>query len=87
MISEQHKEAYLRFRVQLAQDYVNMIKKALFGARWLRRVTTSVEASLWKRWVRRFFFCLPPLSAHDSRHRLLSNEYVPVACAQCRAYE
>lgn len=26
--------------------------------------------------------CLPPLCAHDSRHRLLSNEYVPVACVQ-----
>lgn len=71
MISEQHKEAYLRFRVQLAQDYVNMIKKALFGARWLRRVTTSVEASLWKRWVRRFFFVF-----HHCLHMTVATGYL-----------
>lgn len=32
-------------------------------------------------------FCLPPLSAHDSRHRLLGNEYVPVAWRPCAASE
>lgn len=32
-------------------------------------------------------FCLPPLSAHDSRHRLPGNEYVPVAWVLCGAYE
>lgn len=63
-----------------SQDYVNMIKRtAAAPVCNLHSWATSVEEM--------HCFCPQPLSTHDSRHRLLSNEHVPVACELCGAYE
>lgn len=68
---------------------MNVIKLKLFGAPRMHAYMHTYRGYKCGRVpvCKLHGFCLPPLSAHDSRHRLLSNEYVPVAWVPRGAYE